>query len=237
MIRTDLITILLSNTADLSGGAICWTNPEVLDTTRFGLGGPPRRESDCYALGMAVYEVNHFSRPGAFSLTHLQVLSDLSPLIHLRSLTVLCAIITGTGPGVPPKASSLGFTDTLWGCYSRVGACQPWRDLLPGSCLTIVTRPPRLGFHPDSMSPHRGQGYWYFRYPQFRSFCSFENVPLMSGMSGTVAGSPVEGLPPLSMWDYSLNVPSPVAPVVPLVLYGLLTVSPLRKYVTFPING
>lgn len=37
-----------------------WASPELLDPKRFGLdGGRPVKQSDCYALGMVVYEVRH----------------------------------------------------------------------------------------------------------------------------------------------------------------------------------
>jgi serine/threonine protein kinase len=58
MIMTDLSTVLLSNTADPSCGTVRWMSPELLDPTRFDSDGLPSRESDCYALGMAIYEVN-----------------------------------------------------------------------------------------------------------------------------------------------------------------------------------
>ena len=35
-------------------------SPELLDPSRFGSDGLPSRESDCYALGMAIYEVSGF---------------------------------------------------------------------------------------------------------------------------------------------------------------------------------
>ena len=35
-------------------------SPELLDPSRFHSDGLPSRESDCYALGMVIYEVNDF---------------------------------------------------------------------------------------------------------------------------------------------------------------------------------
>jgi serine/threonine protein kinase len=58
MVMTDLSTVLLSNTADPSCGTTRWMSPELLDPIRFDSDGLPSRESDCYALGMAIYEVN-----------------------------------------------------------------------------------------------------------------------------------------------------------------------------------
>ena len=45
-----------------SGGTIRWMSPELLDPGRFGVPGSegdrPTRQSDCYAMGMVIYEVN-----------------------------------------------------------------------------------------------------------------------------------------------------------------------------------
>lgn len=61
MTMTDLSVILFSNTAIPSCGTTRWMSPELLDPSRFHSGGFPSRESDCYALGMVVYEVNGVS--------------------------------------------------------------------------------------------------------------------------------------------------------------------------------
>ena len=50
-----------------SGGTYRWMSPELLDPERFGIpeseGGRPTRRSDCYALGMVIYEVGvHLSK-------------------------------------------------------------------------------------------------------------------------------------------------------------------------------
>ena len=58
---TDLTTALLSNTADSSCGTTRWMGPELLDPDRIDSDGLPSRESDCYALGMAIYEVSGLS--------------------------------------------------------------------------------------------------------------------------------------------------------------------------------
>jgi len=58
MIMTDLSTILFSNTTVSPCGTTRWMSPELLDTSRFGSDGLPSRESDCFALGMTIYEVS-----------------------------------------------------------------------------------------------------------------------------------------------------------------------------------
>ena len=53
-ILVDLSTIPLSATTISAGGTVRWMSPELL----FGQDTPPTRESDCYALGMVIYEVS-----------------------------------------------------------------------------------------------------------------------------------------------------------------------------------
>ena len=54
-ILVDLSTIPLSVTTISSAGTIPWMSPELLsDQNQIG---PPTCQSDCYALGMIVYEV------------------------------------------------------------------------------------------------------------------------------------------------------------------------------------
>ena len=60
MTMTDLSTLVLSKTIISSGGTLGWMSPELLDPSRFGSDGCPTRESDCYALGMVIYEVSSF---------------------------------------------------------------------------------------------------------------------------------------------------------------------------------
>ena len=58
MTMTDLSNVILSRTAVSSGGTFGWMSPELLDPPRFGSNGSPTRESDCYALGMVIYQVS-----------------------------------------------------------------------------------------------------------------------------------------------------------------------------------
>ena len=58
MSTVALSTVLFSESVVSSGGTLHWMSPELLDPTHFGSEGRPTRESDCYALGMVVYEVS-----------------------------------------------------------------------------------------------------------------------------------------------------------------------------------
>jgi hypothetical protein len=57
MTMTDMSTAVLSGAAVSSGGMFAWMSPELLDPPP-GSNGRPTRESDCYALGMVIYEVS-----------------------------------------------------------------------------------------------------------------------------------------------------------------------------------
>ena len=65
------MTSLISNDTLMSftaGGTRRWMSPELLDPEMFGIpqsqGDRPTRQSDCYALGMVIYEVR--VRVGSF---------------------------------------------------------------------------------------------------------------------------------------------------------------------------
>jgi len=129
MIMTDLSTTLLSETVVSPGGTIRWMSPELLDPTHFGSNGRPTRESDCYALGMVVYEVSESLSP-RWSLPHPpQVLTGLLPFHRLRAFAPVTAALRGKRPERPADAESLGFSDTLWGvvqlCWSESISDRP----------------------------------------------------------------------------------------------------------------
>jgi serine/threonine protein kinase len=58
MTMADLGTNIFSESFLASVGTFRWMSPELLDPKRFNSDGRLTRESDCYALGMVIYEVN-----------------------------------------------------------------------------------------------------------------------------------------------------------------------------------
>ena len=63
--RASVRISVISNDTLMSftGGGTCrWMSPELLDPERFGIpeseDDRPTRQSDCYALGMVIYEVS-----------------------------------------------------------------------------------------------------------------------------------------------------------------------------------
>jgi hypothetical protein len=129
MTIAELNTTLLSESDVSSGGTFCWMSPELLDTSRPGSGGRPTRESDCYALGMVIYEVGQ-SYSSQWSLINPpQVLTGLRPFHHLSSYSPVLAVARGERPEKPRDAGSLGFSDRLWElvqwCWSESSPARP----------------------------------------------------------------------------------------------------------------
>ncbi|KAF9649111.1 kinase-like protein [Thelephora ganbajun] len=97
---------LISNESLMSftaGGTYRWMSPELLDPERFGIpqseDNRPTRQSDCYALGMVIYEV----------------LCGHHPYVEIQSdFLVVNTIMEGVRPEKPVGATRLGFTEGLW---------------------------------------------------------------------------------------------------------------------------
>ena len=88
-----------------SGGTTRWMSPELLHPERFGLDhGRPTKESDCYALGMVVYEV----------------LTGQPPFAPWKDHIVTRKVIDGERPGRPEGVRGTWFTDDLW---KMLGLC------------------------------------------------------------------------------------------------------------------
>lgn len=54
---SNLGTTFFSDSVDSIGGTLPWMSPELLDSMRPGSSIRQTHESDCYALGMVIYEV------------------------------------------------------------------------------------------------------------------------------------------------------------------------------------
>ena len=100
-----LLTIIPDQTSFIStisfaeGGTIRWMSPELLDPESFGLkDSRPTNESDCYALGMVIYEV----------------LSGRAPFSQCKDPVVIRRVMDGERPGRPQGIRGAWFTDGLW---------------------------------------------------------------------------------------------------------------------------
>ena len=80
-------------------------SPELLDPEQFGLDhGRPTKESDCYSLGMVIYEV----------------LTGKPPFAPLKEHAVMRKVTDGKRPERPEGVKGTWFMDELW---KMLGLC------------------------------------------------------------------------------------------------------------------
>ena len=83
----------------IQGGTIQWMSPELLDPESFGLRKiRPTKESDCYALGMVIYEI----------------LSGQTPFAPSIFTVVIQKVLQGERPERPQGDEGMLFTDAIW---------------------------------------------------------------------------------------------------------------------------
>ena len=85
-------------------------SPELLCPDQSGLkGSRPTKQSDCYALGMVIYEV----------------LSGRAPFMPFHQYIVMRKVMEGERPARLRGAEGAWFTDDLWRMLSLCWAAQP----------------------------------------------------------------------------------------------------------------
>ena len=107
-------TNLVSSSPHTHGGTYRWMSPELFCPEDFGLAdGRRTKHSDCYALGMVIYEV----------------LSGQVPFSRYNVYAVIAKVSRGERPGRPQGAERKWFTDDIW----RILECcwAPRRDERP----------------------------------------------------------------------------------------------------------
>ena len=113
-----------------AGGTILWMSPELL-----ALNCRPTKHSDCYALGMVIYEV----------------LSGQVPFAPFSHYVAMLKVVNGERPQRPGGVEGVRFTNDLWRMLNRCWATRP--ESRPSSsaileCLERVsrdTKPSSLG--------------------------------------------------------------------------------------------
>ena len=96
---SDPVNPTASSSLTTIGGTARWMSPELLDPEQFHLkDSRPTKESDCYALGMVVYEV----------------LSGQVPFTLVKVLIVIRKVIMGERPERPEGREGVFFTDDVW---------------------------------------------------------------------------------------------------------------------------
>lgn len=116
-------TNLLSSSSYAHGGTARWMSPELIDPQQFGFKkSRPTKSSDCYALGMVIYET----------------ISGFLPFYEHTDLNVFVKVLKGERP-----RRESGFTKTLWEmmklCWAQPGARPSVRSVL--QCLEAVSNP------------------------------------------------------------------------------------------------
>ena len=97
--------IFLSSSSCIQGGTVRWMGPELLAPQDFGLkNGRPTKSSDCYSLGMVVYET---------------INGDI-PFHEDTDLMVFVKVLRGEHPSRGAK-----FTKRLWEMMERCWTWQP----------------------------------------------------------------------------------------------------------------
>jgi serine/threonine protein kinase len=92
-------TYFTASTSAAAGGTTRWMSPELLHPEHFGLDhSRPNKESDCYALGMVIYEV----------------LSGQVPFPRCKDYIIIRKVVDGERPARPEGAKEVWFTDDLW---------------------------------------------------------------------------------------------------------------------------
>ena len=99
---------LLSSCMD--AGTVRWMSPELLDPQKYGFSKiRPTKASDCYALGMVVYEI----------------LSGSVPFCTDNSFAILRRVLEGERPKRPEGDAEKLFTDSIWDVVRRCWKDQP----------------------------------------------------------------------------------------------------------------
>jgi len=107
-------------------------SPELLDPESFDLNKiRPTKESDCYALGMVIYEV----------------LSGKSPFGHSGNPVVIRKVLDGERPVRPQGEEGSSFTDSVWRVLKL--CWKPWpRDRISARGVLLG-----LGGSPSALMP------------------------------------------------------------------------------------
>ena len=100
----------ISTISHLEGGTFRWMSPELLNPEPFGLtDSRPTEQSDCYALGMVIYEV----------------LSGQVPFSQVKNVAVIGKVIQGGRPERPLETRAAWFTDDIWRMLELCWKHQP----------------------------------------------------------------------------------------------------------------
>ena len=110
------------------GGTTRWMSPELLDPDQANVkDGKPTKASDCYALGMVIYEV----------------LSEQVPFAQFRDFIVIQKVMKGERPGRPEGVKGGWFMDSTWDMLGLCWAPQPESRPSVEAVLELLEQVPR----------------------------------------------------------------------------------------------
>ena len=125
-----------ATSATMLNGAAQFMSPERIAPGLFGLGhGCPTKESDCYALGMVIYEV----------------LSGRMPFSQGRDAETMLRVLDGTRPGRPQGDVGKLFTDGMWEILECCWKHQPVDRISAKDVLLRLERIPSPLRLPDDV--------------------------------------------------------------------------------------
>ena len=139
------------------GGTIRWMSPELLGLKE----SRPTKQSDCYAIGMVIYEV----------------LGGRPPFTPFSNYIVIHKVMDGERPERPRGTEGAWFTNWLWRMLNRCWNSQPKRRPIVSAvleCLERVSRdqgPPPLQVDGDSETD---EGGWSLASDSSRKFSWFD---------------------------------------------------------------
>ena len=124
-----------------------WSAPELLDPPVFGFRScRPSKESDCYSLGMTIYEVRfiyHIHRQAGRPDTS-KVLTGKVPFHEVGTGAVVMRIVRGIRPERPRLSHAIGFTDSVWAiveeCWKEYRSHRPGAPMVARSLATAAAQ-------------------------------------------------------------------------------------------------
>ena len=133
-------TIATGQSIDISswveGGTYQWMSPELINPESCGLKKiRPTKESDCYALGMVVYEV----------------LSGRTPFAPWKAILVVQKVPQGERPRRPEGEEGALFTDSIWRMLELCWKHQPDERISAEVVLLCLEGTPLLPLPPSDV--------------------------------------------------------------------------------------